>query len=271
MALTEQQAERYGRHLVLGEIGAAGQEKILRARVLIVGLGGLGSPVAFYLAAAGVGVIGLADGDLVDLSNLQRQILHASADIGRPKVVSAREKLAAINPDVMIETHQLRLDFANAREIISRYDLIIDCTDNFPARFLVNDACVLGGKPFSHAAILRLAGQAMTWRPGAACFRCLFRRPPPADAVPSGRRAGVLGAVAGLLGTIQAAEALRFILGRGRLLTDRLLTVNALDMEFRTVTLRRAPDCPLCGENPAITELADRADYRSPARDLPES
>lgn len=247
MRLAETQAERYRRQIALAGVGAAGQEKILRAKVLVAGVGGLGSPAALYLAAAGVGTIGLADPDRVELSNLNRQVIHASADIGRAKTSSASGKLRALNPDVRVREHRLRLAGDETGEIVAQYDFIVDATDNFAAKFLVNDACVGAGKPFVHAGILGFGGQVLTWLPGHACYRCLFREPPPPGAVPGGSRAPVIGVTPGLVGVIEAAEALRFILGRGRLLTGRLLTVNLLDMEFRTIAVRRRPDCPACG------------------------
>lgn len=257
MKLNNTQIERYSRNILLKEVGVAGQKKLLGARVLIVGAGGLGSPAAMYLAAAGVGTIGIVDDDVVELSNLQRQIIHSSADVGRDKAISAAERMEAINPDVKAVPLKMRLRADNAGRIISDYDFVIDGADNFPTKFLINDACYLSGTPFSHGGILRFTGQTMTYTPGATCYRCVFDSPPPAGLVPSCREAGILGAVAGILGTIQAAEALRFILGAGRLLTNRLLVMEARDMEFREVAIRRNPDCPLCGEAPTITELAD--------------
>ncbi len=265
MNFTESQIERYSRHIILKDVGGAGQEKILQSKVLIIGAGGLGSPAALYLAAAGVGTIGLVDGDTVDLSNLQRQIIHFSADLNRPKVESARHKLEAINPDVQVKTYQTRVFADNIGAIIAEYDFIIDGTDNFPAKFLINDACVFYQKPFSHGGILRFNGQTMTYVPGHTCYRCVFDAPPPKGAVPTCSEAGILGAVAGMLGTIQAAEALRYIIGKGKLLTDRMLMFNALDMEFRTVNFHRNPDCPICGQHPTITELVD---YEQPVCDL---
>ncbi|MDZ7641403.1 MAG: molybdopterin-synthase adenylyltransferase MoeB [Desulfurivibrio sp.] len=258
MRYSAEQLERYSRHIILQQIGVEGQERISDARVLIVGAGGLGSPAALYLAAAGVGTIGIVDGDVVDLSNLQRQIAHFSKDVGVAKVVSAAEKMGAINPDVKVITHQLLLCADNIRGVIGDYDFVIDGTDNFPTKFLVNDACVLAGIPFSHGGILRFDGQTMTVLPGeTACYRCAFRQPPPPDAVPTCSQAGVLGAIAGMLGTIQAAEALKFATGVGQLLTNTLLSFNALDMNFRRIPLRRQENCPLCGEHPSITELVD--------------
>lgn len=265
MNLTEEQIERYSRHIILKNIGGAGQERILQSKVLIIGTGGLGAPAALYLAAAGVGTIGLVDGDTVDLSNLQRQVIHFTSDVNRPKVESARAKIEALNPDVRVITYPERVHAGNIGKIIDGYDFIIDGTDNFPAKFLINDACVLHGKPFSHGGILRFDGQTMTYLPGKACYRCIFSAPPPKGAVPTCSEAGILGAVAGMLGTIQAAEALRYILGQGKLLTNRLLIVNALDMEYRTVNISQDPNCPVCGDHPTITEPVD---YDQPVCDL---
>lgn len=257
MNFNEEQLERYSRHIILEDVGPEGQEKLLSGKVLIIGAGGLGAPAALYLAAAGVGTIGLVDGDTVDLSNLQRQVIHFTPDVGKPKVISAREKLGAINPDVRVVTYQRRAAADNIAGIIGEYDFIIDGTDNFAAKFLINDACVLAGKPFSHGGILRFDGQTMTYLPGEACYRCIFTSPPPRNAVPSCSQAGILGAVAGMLGTIQAAEALKFLIGKGDLLVNRLLIFNALRMKFRTVGIQRNPGCPVCGNNPSITTLID--------------
>ncbi len=257
MELNEAQVERYSRHIILGDVGVEGQAKILAGKVLIIGTGGLGAPVALYLAAAGVGTIGLADGDVVDLSNLQRQVIHFTPDVGRAKVLSAKEKIAAINPDVNVITYQTRVDASNIAGIIKDYDFVVDGTDNFAAKFLINDACVLGGKPFSHGGILRFDGQTLTYVPGHACYRCIFKAPPPPGAVPTCSQAGILGAVAGMLGTIQAAEVLRYLIGRGKLLVDRILIFNALDMKFREVGFKRDPHCPVCGDQPSIKALSD--------------
>jgi molybdopterin/thiamine biosynthesis adenylyltransferase len=255
---TESQMRRYMRHLILNEVGFKGQKKLRESKVLFIGAGGLGSPALLYLAAAGIGVIGIAEGDVVDDSNLQRQIVHFTADVGRPKLQSAREKIAQINPDVEVRGHDGWLDASNAAEIISQYDFVIDGSDNFATKFLVNDACVIAGKPFSHAGILRFEGQAMTVVPGKSrCYRCLFREPPPADAVPSCSEAGVLGVVAGTLGTIQATEAVKFLLGKGDLLTDRLLIYDALAMRFRESRGARDPECAVCGDHPTITKPID--------------
>ena len=258
MELTEQQIERYSRQIILEEVGGAGQEKLLSSKVLIVGAGGLGAPAALYLAAAGVGTIGIIDSDKVDLTNLQRQIIHHTEDVGVEKVTSAENKMRAINPDVTIRTYQTRINAENISEIIRGYDFVIDGTDNFPAKFLVNDACYFEKVPFSHAGILRFYGQLITVLPGeTTCYRCIFPSPPPAGVVPSCSQAGVLGALAGVVGSLQAAEAMKYLLGIGDLLTNTLLTYNALTMEFRKVRLNRNPNCPLCGKNPQITELKD--------------
>lgn len=259
MDLNEDQLERYSRHIILKDVSVDGQQKIMDGKVLIIGTGGLGAPAALYLAAAGVGMIGLVDGDKVELSNLQRQVIHFTPDVGRPKVLSAKEKIALMNPDVNVVTYAEHAYAENITGIIKDkdYDFIIDGTDNFPAKFLINDACVINKKPFSHGGILRYDGQTMTHVPGSTCYRCVFGFAPPLNAVPSCSQAGVLGAIAGMLGTIQAAEALKFIVGVGELLTDRLLIFNAADMQFRTVHVKRNPQCPVCGDKPSIIALAD--------------
>jgi molybdopterin/thiamine biosynthesis adenylyltransferase len=257
MDFTEDQIKRYSRHILLQDVGVEGQEKISNGKVLVVGAGGLGAPVALYLAAAGVGTIGIIDGDVVDLSNLQRQIIHFTQDIDKPKVISAKEKINQLNPDVNVITYQTLLTAENALDIIQDYDFIVDGTDNFPVKFLINDACVIAGKPFSHGGILRFDGQTMTYVPGKACYRCLFHSPPPPNAVPTCSQAGVLGAIAGMLGTIQAAEALKYLTGVGDLLTDKLLSFNAKTMEFRTVKTKRSEKCPVCGSHPTVTHLID--------------
>jgi Dinucleotide-utilizing enzymes involved in molybdopterin and thiamine biosynthesis family 2 len=257
MDFTEDQIERYSRHILLEDVGVEGQEKIANGKVLIIGAGGLGAPVALYLAAAGVGTIGIVDGDVVDLSNLQRQVIHFTADVNRPKVLSAKEKIHLINPDVKVVVHQEFLTASNALDIIKDYDFIVDGTDNFPVKFLINDACVFAGKPFSHGGILRFEGQTMTHVPGSACYRCLFNSPPPPNAVPTCSQAGVLGAIAGMLGTIQAAEALKYLTGVGELLTNRLLVFNAKTMDFRKITTKKNENCPICGNRPVVKELVD--------------
>lgn len=262
---TEQQIERYSRHILLQDVGVEGQEKLLNARVLVVGAGGLGAPAALYLAAAGVGHIGIVDADVVDLSNLQRQVIHFTKDVGVPKVESAKEKMLAINPDVEVTTYYRFLDSSNALEIIKPWDFIIDGTDNFPVKFLINDACVMAGKAFSHGGILRFNGQTFTHLPGTACYRCFFKEPPPAGVVPTCSQAGVLGAIAGMLGTIQAAEALKYITGVGELLTNRLLTFDAKTMQFRTIHVKQRPSCAICGDHPTIDHLID---YEQAACDL---
>lgn len=249
MELTGERLERYRRQILLEEIGGAGQRRLLDARVLVIGVGGLGSPAALYLAAAGVGTLGLADADTVDLSNLQRQIIHATADIGRPKVDSAADRIAALNPDVTVRRHHRFLDPGNAAAIVGGYDFVVDGTDSFAAKFLINDACVAAGIAFSHGGVAQFRGQTMTVLPGrSACYRCVFGAPPPEAAGPASAWAGVLGAVAGMLGAIQAAEALKFVTGAGSLLTDALLSVDALELKFRKVPVRRAGGCRACGK-----------------------
>ena len=255
--LTPEQAHRYSRHIVMPQVGSAGQRKLLNARVLVVGAGGLGSPISIYLTLAGVGTIGIVEFDEVDRSNLQRQILHQDRDIGRPKIESAKETLLAYNPDVNVEAHAERLTSSNAMEIVAGYDIVVNGADNFPARYLINDAAYLAGKPLVDGAILMFDGQAATYLPGQGCYRCLYPAPPPPGEVPSCAEAGVVGALPGLVGTIQALETIKLILGIGESLSGRLLLIDALDMEFRTVNIRRNPACPLCGDNPTVTELID--------------
>ena len=258
MKLTDAQIERYSRQLILPNIGGKGQEKILNARVLVIGAGGLGSPASLYLASAGVGKIGIVDSDKVEVNNLQRQIVHSTSTVGKPKVDSAKERLNAINPEIEIVPLNLRLTSANIMDIIKDYDIVVDGSDNFPTRFLVNDACVLSKKPLSHGGIFRFDGQAITILPGeSACYRCLFPEPPPPGLVPSCQEAGILGVVAGIIGTIQANEVLKYILKTGDLLTGRLLVFNALDSSFRQVKVPKDPDCPVCGKNPSVTKLID--------------
>jgi thiazole biosynthesis adenylyltransferase ThiF len=259
MAFTNEQIVRYSRHIILNEVGVKGQKKLLNGKVLIIGAGGLGAPAAMYLAAAGVGTIGIADADKVDLSNLQRQIIHATEDVGKPKVQSAKETMNRMNPDVTVHTYQTFVKAENIMDLIKDYDFIIDGTDNFPAKFLINDACVMAKKPFSHAGIIRFQGQLMTYVPGEGpCYRCVFKNPPPKDAVPTCKQAGVIGAMGGVIGSLQAMEALKYILGVGELLTGSLLTYDALKMQFRKVPLpKHMPDCPICGEHPTITKLVD--------------
>ncbi|MDR2138131.1 MAG: HesA/MoeB/ThiF family protein [Tannerella sp.] len=251
---TPEQVERYSRHILLQDVGTEGQEKIRRGKVLVIGAGGLGSPVLLYLAAAGVGTLGIVDGDTVDLSNLQRQVIHATPDVGRPKVLSAKERINLLNPDVQVNACHVFFNAANAFDLIREYDFVVDGTDSFSAKFLINDACVLAGKPFSHGGILRFTGQTLTRLPGTACYRCAFHSPPPPDAVPTCSQAGVLGAIPGILGALQAAEVLKFLTGAGDLLTDRLLTFDARKMHSRVIRVQRNPHCPVCGEQPVIHE-----------------
>ncbi|MBU1888298.1 MAG: molybdopterin-synthase adenylyltransferase MoeB [Candidatus Omnitrophica bacterium] len=258
MNLTDAQIERYSRQLILPNIGGKGQERLLKARVLVIGAGGLGSPALLYLASAGIGKIGIVDSDKVELNNLQRQIAHSTNTVGMPKVDSAKKTLNAINPEIEIITYNLRITSANIMDIIKDYDIVVDGSDNFPTRFLVNDACVLAKKPLSHGGIFRFDGQAITILPGeSACYRCLFPEPPPPGLVPSCQEAGILGVVAGIIGTIQANEVLKYILGTGDLLTGRLLIFNALDSSFRQVKVTKDPNCPVCGKNPSVTKLID--------------
>jgi len=262
MDFTDEQIERYSRQIILPNVGGEGQKKLLNAKVLIIGTGGLGSPAAFYLAAAGVGRIGLVDSDTVELNNLQRQIVHSTKDAGRPKVESAKDRLNGLNPDVKVDALRLRLTSANILDVIKDYDFVIDGSDNFPTRYLANDACVLSNKPLSHGGIFRYDGQAMTILPRKGpCYRCLFPEPPPPGAVPSCQEGGILGAVAGVIGVIQANEALKHILGIGELLTGRLLIFNALDSSFRSVKVPKEKDCPVCGDNPTITKLVDYEEF----------
>ena len=257
MVLTPDQVNRYSRHIIMGDVGSKGQRNLLGAKALIVGAGGLGSPSAIYLALAGVGTIGIVDFDVVEISNLQRQILHHTSDIGRPKLESARDNIISYNPDTNVVLHEVRLESHNAREIISQYDLVINGADNFATRYLVNDACYLEGKPLVDGSILIFDGQATLFLPGQGCYRCLFPEPPPPGLVPNCAEAGVLGALTGLVGSIQATEALKLILGIGESLVSRLLLIDALSMSFREVRLKRNPSCPLCGDNPTVTELID--------------
>lgn len=256
--LSTEEVARYSRHLIMPEVGMEGQKRLKAARVLLIGAGGLGSPLALYLAAAGVGRIGLVDFDVVDFSNLQRQVLHSTLDVGRPKLQSAREKLQAINPTVQLDLHDTRLSAANALQIFQPYDIIIDGTDNFPTRYLVNDACVLLKKANVYGSIFRFDGQASVfYPPHGPCYRCLYPEPPPPGEVPSCAEGGVLGILPGLIGCIQATEAVKLILGKGEPLIGRLLLYDALQMRFREFKVRRNPECPLCGDRPTITQLID--------------
>src|SRR4249919_941090 len=256
-SLNNEEVLRYSRHLIMPEVGMEGQQKLKAARVLCVGTGGLGSPLAFYLAAAGIGTLGLVDFDVVDASNLQRQIIHSTKDIGRKKLDSAEEKLLALNPALNVVKHDTMLSSANALDIIKDYDIVADGTDNFPTRYLVNDACVLLGKPNVYGSIFRFEGQASVFATeNGPCYRCLFREPPPPGLVPSCAEGGVLGVLPGLVGTIQATETIKLLLGIGEPLIGRLLLVDALTMQFRTVKLKRDPNCPACGTR-EIRELID--------------
>jgi adenylyltransferase/sulfurtransferase len=257
LSLTPEQVKRYSRHIIMPQVGSAGQRKLLQSKVLIVGAGGLGSPSAVYLSLAGVGTIGIADFDVVDVSNLQRQILHHSNDVGRPKVVSAKEAIKEYNPDTNVVLHETWLTSENAMEIVSQYDVVVNGADNFPSRYLINDACYLAGKPLVDGSILIFDGQATVFMPGQGCYRCLFPSPPPPGMVPNCAEAGVLGALTGLVGSIQAVETLKLIMGIGESLTSRLLLIDGLSMDFRQVRIPHNPKCPLCGENPTVTGLID--------------
>ncbi len=259
MQLTNDEIRRYSRHLILPEVGLAGQKKICSTSVLCIGAGGLGSPIAMYLAAAGIGKIGIVDFDAVDFSNLQRQIIHGTEDVGRLKSESAKRTIQRINPGVEVVLHNTRLTSENALEILAPYDVVVDGTDNFPTRYLTNDACVLLKKPNAYGSIFRFEGQASVFAPhlGGPCYRCLYPEPPPPGMVPSCAEGGVLGVLPGIVGCIQATEILKIALGKGSSLVGRLLLFNALDMKFRELKLRRDPQCPLCGDAPTITKLID--------------
>src|ERR1700687_3936954 len=257
-ALTKDEVLRYSRHLILPEVGMEGQQKLKAAKVLCVGTGGLGSPLALYLAAAGIGTLGLVDFDVVDASNLQRQVIHSTKDVGRKKLDSAAEKMQAINPHVEVVKHEVALSSENALDILKDYDIVVDGTDNFPTRYLVNDACVLLGKPNVYGSIFRFEGQITIFgAPGGPCYRCLYPEPAPPGLVPSCAEGGVLGVLPGIVGTIQAAETLKLIIGKGEPLIGRLLLFDALAMKFRELKLRKNPECPVCGEHPTVTKLID--------------
>jgi len=261
---TPEQLVRYSRHFLLPEVGEDGQAKLLQAKVLMVGAGGLGSPAAYYLAAAGVGTLGIIDNDVVDVSNLQRQILHANDRVGMPKVESAKKTLEALNPDVKVVPYQAKLTSENIMEIIKDYDFVVDGCDNFPTRYLVNDACVLTKKPNVHGSIFQFEGQATVFYPGKGpCYRCLYPEPPPAELAPSCAEAGVLGVLPGLIGVIEALEAIKLILDKGDSLIGRLLCFNTLTMEINTLKLRRDPNCPMCGDHPTIHQLIDYEEFCS--------
>ncbi|MGQ0811571.1 MAG: molybdopterin-synthase adenylyltransferase MoeB [Nitrospiraceae bacterium] len=258
MEFTDQQIARYSRHIILSDVGGKGQKKLSQAKVLVIGAGGLGSPAALYLAAAGIGIIGLVDNDVVDLSNLQRQILHSTATVGKPKVESGRATLAALNPDITVKTYQQNVDADNIMGLLSEYDIILDGSDNFPTRFLVNDACFFAKKTLISGSMFRFEGQLTTIKPhqGYPCYRCLYPEPPPAGLVPNCQEAGVLGVLAGTIGVLQASEAIKEILEIGETLADRLLIYDALEMQFRKVSRPKDPQCPLCGARPTITNLS---------------
>ncbi|MFQ6059070.1 MAG: molybdopterin-synthase adenylyltransferase MoeB [Anaerolineae bacterium] len=260
---TEDQIVRYSRHIILREVGGMGQRKLLNSSVLLIGAGGLGSPAGLYLAAAGVGTLGIVDFDAVDLSNLQRQILHRTRDVGRPKTESARDTLVALNPDVTVIPHQVQLTSENALEVLEGYDVVVNGADNFPTRYLVNDACVLLGVPLVDAAIFMFEGMVTVFHPanGGPCYRCLFPTPPPPGEVPSCQEAGVLGVLPGIMGSLQALEAIKLLLGKGKPLIGELLLFDALEMEFRTVKLERDPACPVCGDHPTVTQLIDYEEF----------
>lgn len=259
--LTEEQIKRYARHIILPEVGGKGQEKLLSSKVLVIGAGGLGSPAIFYLAAAGVGTIGIVDFDVVDFSNLQRQILHTTDRVGIPKVESAKRTVEALNPDVKVITYNTMINKNNIMEIIKDYDVVLDGTDNFPTRFLINDACYFMGKPLVSAAMLRFEGQITVFdfrdRENSPCYRCLYPEPPPPGFVPSCQEAGILGSIGGIMGCIQATEAIKLLLGIGEPLVGKLLIMDALSMDFRKVKLRKDPSCPLCSEKATIKELIE--------------
>jgi len=257
LGFTDEQIRRYSRQIVLPNVGGKGQRKLLEAKVLLVGAGGLGSPVATYLAAAGVGRLGICDSDSVDLSNLHRQILHHTHNIGTPKVVSAAEAIADINPDVEVVQYPLRLTSENIMDIIIDYDIVVEGSDNFPTKYLVNDACFLAGKPNVHAGIFRFEGQVTVFKPDKGCLRCIWPAPPPPGMVPNCQEAGVLGALAGVIGSIQSVEVIKFILGLGEPLVGKLLLFDALKMEFHRVMFEQRSNCALCGINPTIKELID--------------
>jgi adenylyltransferase/sulfurtransferase len=255
--MTPEQIRRYSRHLIMPEVGGNGQRKLLASKVLLIGAGGLGSPAALYLAAAGVGTLGIVDFDVVDLSNLQRQILHHVRDVGRPKVVSAQETIAALNPDVTVVPYAEALSSANVLRIVAEYDVVVNGSDNFPTRYLVNDACVFSKKPLVDGSVFKFEGQATVFLPGFGCYRCLYPAPPPPGAVPTCAEAGVFGVTCGVVASIQGVETVKLLLGLGEPLAGRLIFFDALSMEFRQVKYRRDPDCPVCGERPTITEPID--------------
>ena len=260
--LSKQEILRYSRHLIMPEVGMEGQLKLKQAKVLCIGTGGLGAPLGLYLAAAGVGRIGLVDFDVVDFTNLQRQVLFGTSDVGRPKIAAAADHLRNLNPEIRIDTFETHLSSANALDILKDYDIVVDGTDNFPTRYLVNDACVILGKPNVYGSIFRFEGQITIFgAPGGPCYRCLYPEPPPPGLVPSCAEGGVLGVLPGIVGTIQAAETLKLIIGKGQSLAGRLLLFDALAMKFRELRLRRNPECPVCGDHPTITKPIDYEEF----------
>ncbi len=262
MEFSEEQIRRYARHIILPEVGGKGQEKLLSSKVLLIGAGGLGAPCGYYLGAAGIGTLGIVDFDTVDLSNLQRQIWHGTADVGRFKVDSASDSIARINPDVNVITYKEKIDSQNIKDLIKDYDVVIDATDNFPTRYLINDACYFMKKPLVYGSLFRFDGQATVFLPGEGpCYRCLFPAPPPVGLVPSCQESGVLGVLPGVIGAIQANEAIKIILGVGQTLNGRLLIYDALDMKFTEMKLRKDKTCPLCGENPSVFDLIDYENF----------
>ena len=278
VSLSKEEVLRYSRHLIMPEVGMDGQLKLKQAKVLLVGTGGLGAPLGLYLAAAGVGRLGLVDFDVVDFTNLQRQVAFGTRDVGRKKLEAAKERLADLNPNIQIDTHEVQLSSSNALNILREYDIVVDGTDNFPTRYLVNDACVLLGKPNVYGSIFRFEGQASIFGfPGGPCYRCLYPEPPPPGLVPSCAEGGVLGVLPGIIGSLQAMETIKLIIGKGRTLVGRLLLFDALEMRFRELKLRKNRDCPLCGDHPTITALIDyqefcglRGQEAQPRMDVPE-
>ena len=259
---TDEQIERYSRHIILPEVGGSGQQKMLEARVLLLGAGGLGSPAAYYLAAAGIGNLGIVDFDQVDLSNLQRQIIHSTERIGMLKTESAKKTIQALNPDVNVTLYNEKMDSSNIMSLIKEYDYVVDGSDNFPTRYLVNDACVMKNKTLIHGSIYRFEGQVTVFKPGdGPCYRCLYPEPPPPGMVPNCQEGGVLGVLAGVIGNLQVVEVLKLILGIGKPLVGKLLIYDALNTEFRSLRLRRDPNCPICGEKPTIKELVDYEEF----------
>ncbi|MBV0924015.1 molybdopterin-synthase adenylyltransferase MoeB [Halomicroarcula limicola] len=255
--LDPEQLDRYSRHIIMDDVGPEGQAALLDSSVLVVGAGGLGAPVLQYLAAAGIGTLGIVDDDVVERSNLQRQVIHGDDDVGRPKVESAREFISGLNPDVTVEAHELRLAAENAADLVAEYDIVVDASDNFATRFLVNDACTLAGVPFSHGAVFRFEGQVTTFTGGGPCYRCLFPKAPPAGTVPDCSTAGVLGVLPGTIGCLQATEVVKLALGYGESLDGRLLAYDAAEMSVDEVPVAPNPECPVCGSEPAIESVAD--------------